>query len=60
MVWIGSKNPNPFNRQFIYLARGVNVKMPWRLVFVREIALIGRRSQEDIYGAGYYLQTLGT
>ena len=26
MIWIGSKNPHPFNRQFIYLARGANVK----------------------------------
>ena len=22
MVWIGSKNPRPLNRQFIYMARG--------------------------------------
>ena len=22
MVWIGSKNPHPFNRRFIYMARG--------------------------------------
>ena len=49
MVWIGSKNPHPFNRQFIYLARGRMQKRPsascsfdsW------EIALIGHRSQED-------------
>ena len=33
MVWIGSKNPHPFNRRFIYLARGANVKMPWLLGF---------------------------
>ena len=37
MVWIGSKNPHPFNRQFIYLARGANVKTPWLLVFVRHV-----------------------
>ena len=37
MVWIGSKNPHPFNRQFIYLARGVNVKMPWLLIFIRRV-----------------------
>ena len=37
MVWIGSENPHPFNRQFIYLARGVNVKTPWRLVFIRRV-----------------------
>ena len=37
MVWIGSKNPHPFNRQFIYLARGANVKTPWRLVFIRRV-----------------------
>ena len=36
-MWIGSKNPHPFNRQFIYLARGANVKMPWRLVFIRRM-----------------------
>ena len=35
VVWIGSKNPHPFNRPFIYLARGANVKMPWLLVFIR-------------------------
>ena len=37
MVWIGSKNPHPFNRKFIYLARGANVKMPWLLVFIRRM-----------------------
>ena len=37
MVWIGSKDPHPSNRQFIYLARGANVKMPWRLVFIRRM-----------------------
>ena len=37
MVWIGSKNPHPFNRQFIYLARGVNVKMPWPLIFTQRV-----------------------
>ena len=37
MIWIGSKNPHPFNRQFIYLARGANVKMPWRLAFIRRM-----------------------
>ena len=37
MVWIGSKNPHPFNRQFIYLARGANVKTPWRLAFIRRV-----------------------
>ena len=48
MIWIGSKNPHPFNRQFIYLARGANVKTPWLLVFIRRVedSLIGRRSQE--------------
>ena len=33
MTWIGSKNPHPFNRQFIYLDRG-------------EKALIGHIIQE--------------
>ena len=37
MIWIGSKNPHPFNRQFIYLARGANVKTPWLLVFIRRV-----------------------
>ena len=37
MVWIGSKNPHPFNRPFIYLARGANVKMPWLLAFARRV-----------------------
>ena len=37
MVWIGSKNPHPFNRRFIYLARGANVKMPWLLAFARRV-----------------------
>ena len=37
MVWIGSKNPHPFNRQFIYLARAANVKAPWRLGFIRRV-----------------------
>ena len=37
MVWIGSKDPHPFNRQFIYLARGANVQMPWRLAFIRRV-----------------------
>ena len=26
MMWIGSKNPHPFNRLFIYLARGGECK----------------------------------
>ena len=37
MVWIGSKDPHPFNGQFIYLARGANVKTPWRLVCIRRM-----------------------
>ena len=37
MVWIRSKDPRPFNRQFIYLARGANVKMPWLLAFARHV-----------------------
>ena len=37
MVWIGSKNLHPFNRQFICLARGVNVKTPRRLAFIRRV-----------------------
>ena len=37
MVWIGSKNPHPFNRQFIYLAREANVKMPWLLAFAQRV-----------------------
>ena len=38
MVWIGSKNPHPFNRRFIYLARGgANVKTPWLLAFTRHV-----------------------
>ena len=37
MVWIGSKNSHPINRQFIYLARGANVKTPWLLVFIRRM-----------------------
>ena len=37
MVWIGSKNPHAFNKQFIYLARGANVKTPWHLAFIRRV-----------------------
>ena len=37
MVWIGSQNPHPFNIQFIFLARGANVKTPWLLVFIRHV-----------------------
>ena len=37
MVWFGSKNPHPFNRRFIYLARGANVKMPWLLAFAQHV-----------------------
>ena len=37
MVWIRSKDPHPFNRQSIYLARGANVKTPWHLVFIRHV-----------------------
>ena len=56
MVWIGSKNPHPFNRQFIYLARGAHVKMPWRLVFIRRMGDSPYWAQKprgpNIYGAG--------
>ena len=37
MVWIGSKDPHPFNKKFIYLARGANVKMPWLHAFARHV-----------------------
>ena len=37
MVWFGSKNPRPFNRQFIYMDRVANVKMPWLLAFARHV-----------------------
>ena len=33
MVWFGSKNPRPFNRQFTYVVRVENVKTPWLLAF---------------------------
>ena len=63
MVWIGSKNPHPFNRQFIYLARGANVKMPWLLVFIRRVGGSPYWAQKprgpNIYRTGHCLQTLG-
>ena len=37
MVWSGSKNPRLFNRQFTYMARVANVKMPWLLAFARHV-----------------------
>ena len=61
MVWIGSKNPHPFNRQFIYLARGANVKTPWRLVFIRRVGDSPYWAQKprgpNIYGPDTALQT---
>ena len=59
MVWIGSKNPNPFNRQFIYLARGVNVKCPgasysfdaWRISIIRR----GSQGVQHSWEAEHYL-----
>ena len=44
MVWFGSKNPHPINRQFIYMARVANVKMPWPLAFTQHV-------QDSPYGA---------
>ena len=35
MVWIGSEDPRLFNRQFIYMVRVANVKMPRLLAFAR-------------------------
>ena len=40
MVWFGSKNPRPFNRQFTYMARVANVKMPRLLVFARHVEMV--------------------
>ena len=37
MVWFGSKNPRPFNRQFTYMARVANVKVPWLVAFARHV-----------------------
>ena len=37
MVWIGSEDPRLFNRQFIYMVRVANVKMPRLLAFVRHV-----------------------
>ena len=37
MVWIGSKDPHPFNRQFIYMVRVASVKMPWLHAFARHV-----------------------
>ena len=57
IVWIGSKDPHPFNRQFIYLARGANVKTPWRLVFIRRVGEGPCWAQKprgpNIYGTGH-------
>ena len=59
MVWIGSKNPHPFNRQFFYLASGANVKMPWRLAFIRRVEDSPYWAQKPrsptFMGAGHYL-----
>ena len=59
MVWIGSKNPHPFNRRFIYLARGANVKMPWFLAFARRVEDSPYWAQKPrsltFMGAGHYL-----
>ena len=59
MVWIGSKNPHPFNRQFIYLARGANVKTPWLLGFARRVEdspYWARKPRSLTFmGAGHYL-----
>ena len=57
MVWIRSENLHPFNRQFIYLARGANVKMPWRLAFIRRMEDSPYWAQKprspNIYGTGH-------
>ena len=37
MVWIGSGDPRLFNRQFIYMVRVANVKMPQLLAFARHV-----------------------
>ena len=37
MVWIGSEDPRLLNRQFIYMARVANAKMPRLLAFVRHV-----------------------
>ena len=59
MVWIRSENPRPFNRQFIYLARGANVKMPWLLAFARRMEdgpyWAQKPRSPTFMGAGNYL-----
>ena len=59
MVWIGSKNPHPFTRQFIYLAKGANVKTPWLLAFARRVEdgpYWAQKSRSPTFmGAGHYL-----
>ena len=59
MVWIGSKNPHPFNRRFIYLARGANVKMLWLLTFARRMEdgpyWEQKTRSPTFMGAGHYL-----
>ena len=55
MVWVGSKNSY---RQFIYLARGANVKMPWFLAFARRVEGSTYWAQKPrsptFIGAGHY------
>ena len=59
MVWIGSKNPHPFHRRFIYLAREANVKTPWLLAFTRHVEDSPYWAQKPrsptFMGAGHYL-----
>ena len=58
MVWIGSKNPHPFNRRFIYLARAANVKTPWLLAFARHVEdspYWAQKPMQHLWGARHYL-----
>ena len=59
MVWIGSKNPHPFNRRFTYLVRGANVKTPWLLAFALRVEdgpyWAPKPRSPTFMGAGHYL-----
>ena len=59
MVWSGSKNPRLFNRQFTYMARVANVKIPWLLAFARRVEdgpyWAQKPRSPTFMGAGHYL-----
>ena len=64
MVWFGSEDPRLFNRQFIYMVRVADVKMPRLLAFTRHVETaiikVQKSRSATLMGSRTLLVTTGT